>query len=130
MKKPKQRQIPAVDDYGRVINTPDLPKKVTPSTSNKDLFYVDPDKEPKGVMNKNWKRLQDAPPGTEERAEYKMRREYGSINMLPRRVGPEMNPETEQMKNTVDHSVLKRDTQDQMPEINVDEPPLKKRKRT
>lgn len=133
MKKPNRSipAVPAVDEYGREIKTPTLPKKQPKEVPEKDPTVYDPDREPRGVINKNWKRLQDAPPGTEDRAEYKMRKEYrpDSINMLPRRVGPETNPEKEQ-NDTVDHQVLKKDTQDQMPEINVDEPPQKIRKRT
>lgn len=129
MKKPK-KELTAVDDYGREIKTPTLPKKEPkdpPKLTNFDA--LDPDREPVGVINKNWKRLQDAPPGTEDRAEYKMRKEYqprGEINMLPRRVGPPTNPEREQY----DTHIKKYDTQDDMPSINADEPKAKIRKRT
>lgn len=132
MKKPKKEQLTAVDDYGREIKTPTLPKKEPKEVPEKDPTVYDPDREPRGVINKNWKRLQDAPPGTEDRAEYKLRKKdqpRGEINLLPRRVGPPTDPEKEQ-NSTVDHQVLKKDTQDQMPEVNVDEPRPKIRKRT
>lgn len=127
MKKPK-KELTAVDEFGREIKTPTLPKKEPKNAPEKDPTTYDPDREPKGVINKNWKRLQDAPPGTEDRAEYKLRKQNrpDSINMLPRRVGPETNPEREQY----DTHINKYDTQDDMPSINVDEPKSKIRKRT
>jgi hypothetical protein len=45
--------------------------------------------------------------------------------MLPRKIGPDPDPEREQY-DTLD---TKRDTQDQMPEINVDDRKPKKRLR-
>lgn len=127
MKKPN-RSIPAVDDFGREIKAITLPKKEPKKVPEKDPTIYDPDREPRDVLNKKWKRLQDAPPGTEDRAEYLMRKEYqprGEINLLPRRVGPPTNPEREQY----DTFIKKYDTQDQM-DINVDEPKYKIRKRT
>ena len=120
MKKPKAQ--PAVDDYGRPITTPTLPKAER---------EVEPASKMSSTQQKNISRLQNAPRGTEDAAEYRMRKEYqpkGWINTFPRRVGPSTDPEKEQ-RSTVDQTVIKRDTQDQMPEINVDEPPPKKRKR-
>lgn len=121
MKKPKSV---AVDDYGRTIDIPKIevePKEVS-GTGQKTTS---------NSMRKNISRLQNAPKGTEDRAEYKMRKEFqppDEINMLPRRVGPSTDPEKEQ-NSTVDHQVLKKDTQDQMPEVNVDEPRPKIKRR-
>jgi hypothetical protein len=125
MKKP-DRSIPAVDDYGRTIDTSKANR--TANSAVRELPQTG-SVQPKSPshMQKRINKLADSPAGTEGRAEYNLRRQHSqpkSINMLPRMTGPETDPEKEQ-NSTVDHQVLKKDTQDQMPEINVDMPKAK-----
>jgi len=118
MKKPKP--MPAVDDLGRTINTPDLPKPEREAL---------PPQKPFSTTQKNIRRLEDAPRGTEDSAEFNLRKQYqepNRINMIPRRIGPENNPDREQY-DTMD--TKNTDTQDQMPTINVNQPRRKERLR-
>lgn len=120
MKKPKPTPQAAVDDLGRTIDTPNLPKAERESL---------PPHKPFGTTQKNIRRLEDAPQGTEDSAEFKLRKQNqdpGRINMIPRRVGPEANPEREQY-DTMD--TRNTNTQDQMPTINVDQAKRKERLR-
>jgi hypothetical protein len=120
MKKPKKQFPAAVDEFGRTINIPTLPKDSIENLPNAVA-------KGKPFMWKRGEQLRNAPPGTEDAAERKLRSSSGSLSMLPRKLGPSMNPEKEQ-NDTVDQMVIKRDTQDD-PEINVDQLPPKKRKR-
>jgi len=123
MKKPKPQAAVAVDDFGRTMNTPNLPK------AEREPREVQPPRKTSSTTQKNIGRLENAPRGTEDRAEFKLRKQYqdpNRINMLPRKIGPDTDPEREQY-DTLD---TKRDTQDQMPEINVDDRKPKKRMRT
>ena len=114
MKKPK-KELTAVDDYGRTIDTPKVTR--TANSAVRELPQsgtIQP--EPPTYLQKKIRRLADSPAGTEGRAEYKLRKQHqdqGSINMLPRRVGPETDPEKEQY----DTYTPKKTTQDPMPEI-------------
>ena len=130
MKKPN-RSIAAVDDYGRPIDTTKANR--TANSAVRELPQTGSyQPKPPSYIQKQIRKLADSPAGTEGRAEYKLRKENqpkGEINMLPRRVGPPTDPEKEQ-NSTVDHQVLKKDTRDQMPAINVDVPRAKPRGRT
>ena len=123
MKKPKKQFPVAVDEFGRTIDVPTLPK--AEKDSIEDLPNAPAKQKP--FMWRRREQLRNAPPGTEDAAERKLRSSSGSLSMIPRKLGPSMNPEKEQ-NDTI--TILKKETQDQMPEINVDEPPPKKRKRT
>ena len=126
MKKP-DRSIPAVDDYGRTIDTTKANR--TANSAVRELPQTGPAQpKPRSHLQKRIDALRDSPAGTEGRAEYNMRRQHSqpnSINMLPRITGPETDPEKEQY----DTHINKYDTQDQMPEINVDMPKAKIRRR-
>lgn len=127
MKKP-DRSIPAVDEFGRTIDTPKVTRTANSAVRELPQTGSVQPKSP-SYMQKGINRLANSPAGTEGRAEYNLRRQHsqpGSINMLPRMTGPETDPEREQY-DTMD--TYKRDTQDQMPAINVDQPRPKKRLR-
>lgn len=126
MKKPGS--IPAVDDYGRPIDTTKANR--TANSAVRELPQTGSyQPKPPSYIQKQIRKLADSPAGTEGRAEYKLRKENqpkGEINMLPRRVGPPTDPEKEQY----DTHINKYDTQDQMPAVNVDMPRAKPRGRT
>ena len=107
MELPK-KTIPAVDDYGRTIDTPEPPKKAKSKQQ---------DDEKEGPWTNRDTDVFYSSPGTEEHAEKKQRTntsgDYSTIG-IPRKVGPTMK-DAQREKDIPD---IKKDTKDNMPNAN------------